>query len=373
MCATCGCSVGSHPRITDPAPRVPGPRTPAHEHLPGDLAGSGGLSHGHLDHGGHLHDVDHLHDHVHDHVHGHEGRPAAIPDDRQRHDPHVDDDDRAPEAGLPEDHLHPRQDSIARGGQAVDGRPSGRTIRIEQDVLAKNAAIVERNRAWLDARGITALNLTSSPGAGKTTLLERTIRERGGQVGLSVIEGDQDTTRDADRIRSAGARVVQINTGTGCHLDAETIARALRALDPPAGSILMIENVGNLVCPALFELGEHGKVVIMSVTEGEDKPLKYPHMFRASTLMLLSKVDLLPHLDFDLEMCLSAVHRVNPDLQVLPLSSRTGQGFDAWYAWLDESRAGSARSTYGADSRRKRTVRPDGGRSPARHPDREMP
>ena len=193
-------------------------------------------------------------------------------------------------------------------------------VLVEQDVLAGNDRIAERNRRWLAERGILALNLVSSPGAGKTTLLERTIRELANRIPLSVIEGDQETARDAERIRAAGCRVVQINTGSGCHLDAGMVERSLRALEPLSRSIVAIENVGNLVCPALFDLGERSKVVIASVTEGEDKPLKYPHMFRAAGLMLLNKIDLLPHLRFAVDAFLAAARRVHPGIEVIQTS-----------------------------------------------------
>jgi hydrogenase nickel incorporation protein HypB len=211
----------------------------------------------------------------------------------------------------------------------------GRTVRIEQNLLARNDHLAEHNRAWLDVREIVAINLMSSPGAGKTSLLEASARARP----LSVVEGDQETPRDAERIRAAGCAAVQINTGTGCHLDAGMVGRALRELDPPRGSLVFLENVGNLVCPALFDLGERAKVVLFSVTEGEDKPIKYPHMFRAADLVLLNKVDLLPHLDFDLDACLGYLRRVNPRAPVLQLSVTKGLGLDAWHAWLDERMA----------------------------------
>jgi hydrogenase nickel incorporation protein HypB len=210
----------------------------------------------------------------------------------------------------------------------------GAAVTLEQAILAKNDRVAERNRGWLEGRNVLALNLMSSPGAGKTTLLERTIRALGAHVPISVIEGDQATTFDAERIRATGCRVVQINTGTGCHLDAEMLARALKQLAPPAGSVVLIENVGNLVCPALFDLGERAKVVILSVTEGEDKPLKYPHIFRVADLMILNKIDLLPHVDFDPERCLAHALEVNPRIQCLQLSARTGRGLDRWLDWL---------------------------------------
>jgi hydrogenase nickel incorporation protein HypB len=207
-------------------------------------------------------------------------------------------------------------------------------IRLEREVLARNNSIAERVRGWLAGRGVLALNLVSSPGAGKTTLLERTIRDLGAEVPLSVIEGDQQTLNDARRIQAAGCRVVQVNTGTACHLDASMVARALQQLDPPGGSVVMIENVGNLVCPALFDLGEWSKVVIASVTEGDDKPIKYPHMFRASGLMVLNKMDLLPHVEFDVDRCIGLARQVNPRIEVLKLSATRGDGLNEWYAWL---------------------------------------
>jgi hydrogenase nickel incorporation protein HypB len=179
----------------------------------------------------------------------------------------------------------------------------------------------------------------SSPGAGKTSLLERLLRDLSGELTMSVVEGDQETLNDAERIRATGCDVVQINTGTGCHLDAEMLARGLERLNPPLGSLVLIENVGNLVCPALFDLGERCKIVIMSVTEGDDKPLKYPHMFRASELMILNKIDLLPHVQFDVDKCLKAARRVNPEIETLEVSATRGDGMDALYDWIKARRA----------------------------------
>jgi len=250
------------------------------------LAGDTGDTHIH-DHGHHHHDHDHDHDHQHDHEHG-----AAT--------------------------------------QTVS-----ETISLEQKVLAKNDLLAERNRRWLAERNILAFNITSSPGAGKTTLLERTIRELGADRPVAVIEGDQETLLDAERIRAAGCRVVQVNTGAGCHLDAEMMHRALDTLNPEPSSLLFIENVGNLVCPALFDLGEQTKVVVISVTEGADKPLKYPHMFAAAGLVLINKTDLLPYVDFDLGICTRHARSINPHLEILPLSATTGEGVDAWYAWIN--------------------------------------
>jgi len=236
----------------------------------------------------HEHLDEHVHDHDHEHVHGH--------------------------------------DHVADHGYKGDYR----IVTLEQDVLAKNDRMAARNRALFAARRIAAFNFTSAPGAGKTTLLQALIRQIGGRFPLAVIEGDQETARDADRIRSTGAPVVQINTRTGCHLDAQMVNAAVTALDPPRGALLLIENVGNLVCPALFDLGERAKAVILSVTEGEDKPLKYPHMFRAAGIVVLSKVDLLPHLDFDVDECLGNLRRVNPAARIFQVSTTKGIGLPAF-------------------------------------------
>ncbi len=207
-------------------------------------------------------------------------------------------------------------------------------IRLERDLLAKNNLLAERNRGWFAGRGVVAFNLVSSPGAGKTTLLERTIRDLQSTAPIVVIEGDQATDRDAQRVRAAGARAVQINTGTGCHLDAAMVARVLPELDPPAGSLLFIENVGNLVCPALFDLGEARRVLVVSVTEGDDKPYKYPHMFRSSDLVVLSKEDLLPHVPFDVDAFMTAAREVRPGVEILRVSATRGDGLERWYAWI---------------------------------------
>jgi hydrogenase nickel incorporation protein HypB len=218
------------------------------------------------------------------------------------------------------------------------GRPGRKRISLEQNLLAKNDALAAANRAAFARRGILALNLVSSPGSGKTTLLEQTILRLQGRVPLAVIEGDQQTRADADRIHAAGAPAVQINTGKGCHLDAHMVGHAFETLAPPEGAVLMIENVGNLVCPAAFDLGEAHKVVILSVTEGEDKPLKYPDMFAAADLLLLNKIDLLPHLRFDVEHCLACARRVNPDIEVLRVSAQSGEGLEDWLRWIEAHR-----------------------------------
>ncbi len=245
----------------------------------------------------HDHGQSHAHDHDHDphHVHGHD------------HDHH---------------HGHPTP------------APAREVVDLEARILAKNDAMAEKNRAWFKGREILALNLVSSPGAGKTTLLERTIRDLKDELKLYVVEGDQATANDGERIRAAGAPAVQVNTGAGCHLEADMVARGLQWLKPAAGSVVLIENVGNLVCPALFNLGERAKVVILSVTEGDDKPLKYPYMFRAAEMMVLNKMDLLPHVEFDPERALANALKVNPSITSIRLSARTGEGLDAWYDWL---------------------------------------
>ncbi len=231
-----------------------------------------------------------------------------------------------------------------------DGHTHTETVTLEQKVLEKNDLLAEQNRQWLARRGVLALNVTSSPGAGKTTLLERTIRELSVDRPVAVIEGDQETLLDAERIRAAGARAVQVNTGAGCHLDADMVHRALHALEPESGSLLFIENVGNLVCPALFDLGERSKVVVISVTEGADKPLKYPHMFAAAGLVLINKVDLLPYVDFDVEECARYARSVNPGVNILPLSATTGEGVQAWYDWIASQADASANMCMSLDS-----------------------
>lgn len=276
-----------------------------------------------LEHGA-AESVHHHHEHEHDHV-GHHGQ---VETHGHRHEHQHD-----------HGHQHVHGDASHVGHGLVHSHPEHRhldtsVVELEAQILAKNDALAAKNRAWFAESDILALNLVSSPGAGKTTLLERTIGDLRAELKLFVVEGDQSTARDGQRIRATGAPVVQVNTGTGCHLEADMVARGLRELDPSRSSIVMIENVGNLVCPALFDLGEWAKVVVLSVTEGEDKPLKYPHMFRAARLMVLNKIDLLPHVEFDTERASSYARQVNPDIVILPLSARTGQGLDAWYGWL---------------------------------------
>ena len=233
-----------------------------------------------------------------------------------------------------EPHEHDHEHEYDHGHGHVHSHSQTRTVSLEQAVLARNDALAERNRKWLAERSILAVNLMSSPGAGKTTLLERTIRELGSELRVSVVEGDQETVLDADRIRATGAPAIQINTGSGCHLDAKMLFGGLQTLDPPEDSVVLIENVGNLVCPALFDLGEQARVVITSVTEGAEKPRKYPQMFRAADLVLLNKVDLLPYVNFDIDDFLDGARRANPGVEVLQLSATTGDGMADWYGWL---------------------------------------
>jgi hydrogenase nickel incorporation protein HypB len=254
----------------------------------------------------------HPHDHVHDHSHDH---------GPHHHDEGAIDYGRGP------------------AGAHAPGVSQERMVAIERDILSKNDAYARENRRALAAKGVFALNFVSSPGSGKTALLARTIVALKGRLAVSVIEGDQQTSNDAERIRATGAPAIQINTGKGCHLDAHMVGHAIETLDPEPNSTLFIENVGNLVCPAGFDLGEAHKVVVLSVTEGEDKPLKYPDMFAAADLLLLNKSDLLPHLDFDVGLCLANALRINPHLQTLVVSAKTGEGLAAFVAWIEASAA----------------------------------
>lgn len=243
------------------------------------------------------------------------------------------------------DHAHPHGDAAdaslhyghGPAGAHAPGMSQSQMVSIEQNILAKNDGYAARNRRWLADRGILALNLVSSPGSGKTTLLVRTIdalKARPGAVPVTVVEGDQQTSFDAERIRATGAPALQINTGKGCHLDAAMVGHAIDELRMRPNSYLFIENVGNLVCPAAFDLGEEAKVAILSVTEGEDKPLKYPDMFTAARLAILNKIDLAPHCDVDLDLCEANLRRVNPTIEIIRLSARTGEGMETWLGWL---------------------------------------
>ena len=207
-------------------------------------------------------------------------------------------------------------------------------VEVEQDILHQNNLLAQRNRGYFDAKNILTINMVSSPGSGKTALLEKTLTELKDQLPFSVIEGDQQTNLDADRIHATGTKVVQINTGKGCHLDAHMVLHALQGMKLKDNSILFIENVGNLVCPAMFDLGEKERVVIMSVTEGEDKPLKYPEMFHTSTLCIINKTDLLPYVPFSMEKAKEYARRVNHKIEIIELSCLTGEGLSQWYDWL---------------------------------------
>ncbi len=265
-----------------------------------------GCSHGNVKIEGHSHDHDHTHAHGNGQDHQHDGETHHY--------------------GNGPAHAH------------APGLSQSRMIQIETDIMAKNDLYASANRKVFQEKGILVLNLVSSPGSGKTTLLTKTIEDLKAQLEISVIEGDQQTANDAQRIRETGAPAIQVNTGKGCHLDGHMVGHAVEALAPADESLLFIENVGNLVCPAGFDLGEAHKVAILSVTEGEDKPLKYPDMFHAADVMLLNKIDLLPHLTFDVEQCIANALRVNPKIKVLQVSATSGEGMDAWYTWIKANR-----------------------------------
>ena len=225
--------------------------------------------------------------------------------------------------------------STGPAGAHAPGLSQSRMVQIEQDILSKNNAYAAANRQWFDQHGIFALNLVSSPGSGKTALLVKTIALLKDKVAISVVEGDQQTSNDAERIRATGVAALQINTGKGCHLDGHMVGHALERLKPAEESLFLIENVGNLVCPAAFDLGEQHKVAILSVTEGEDKPLKYPDMFAAADVLLLNKCDLLPYLEFDADLAEANARRVNPHLTIFRVSASSGDGLSAWVDWIE--------------------------------------
>ena len=315
MCVTCGCGSDQN--------HVEG-EGHGHEHTHADGT-TNAHPHVHGQEHGHAHEHDHAHGRAHEHAHGAEHRHRHADGSWHSHDH----GDAAVAAAS----------GAALGAAHAPGVTPKRMVQIEQDILAKNDAIAAANRQRLADRGIFALNLVSSPGSGKTTLLVKTIQALQGRLKVAVIEGDQQTTLDADRIRATGAPAVQVNTGKGCHLDADMVRRALDRLDPADGSLLLIENVGNLVCPAAFDLGEAHKVVILSVTEGEDKPLKYPDMFHAADLLLVNKTDLLPYVQFDVEAAIGHARRVRPGIEALRVSATTGEGMDAWLDWLERGAA----------------------------------
>ncbi|MBN0986016.1 hydrogenase nickel incorporation protein HypB [Amphritea pacifica] len=278
------------------------------------------------------------------HQQHHHGHPH---DDHQHHHHHSHPEE--------DEHQHSHTDSVvvAEGsnlhfGQGAahahaPGLSQSRMVQIEQDILGKNDRYAGQNRQRFDAMNLFALNLVSSPGSGKTSLLTASIEKIKGRCPVAVIEGDQQTANDADRIRATGVEAVQVNTGKGCHLDAHMVGHAMERFTDLSGGILFIENVGNLVCPAAFDLGEAHKVAILSVTEGEDKPLKYPDMFYAADLMVLNKTDLLPYLDFDVGQCIAAAKQVNPDIEVIQVSARSGEGMDDWLSWIEQRRVARIR------------------------------
>lgn len=282
MCSTCGCSSNEN-GIT--------------------LTKMGENHHTHHHHDGHIHSHEHHHgEHSHTHEHYHE----------HGHEHHNDHD---------HEHHHHHSHNV-------------NIVELEKDILHQNQLGAERNRGFFEALNIFAMNLVSSPGSGKTSLLEKTIADLKGEIEFSVIEGDQQTTNDAERIHALNVPVLQINTGKGCHLDSEMIAKSLKELKPKQNSILMIENVGNLVCPSMFDLGENQRVVIISTTEGEDKPLKYPDMFFSSNICIINKIDLLPYLKFDVEKLKENAKKVNPNIQFFEVSATSGEGMEAWYGFL---------------------------------------
>ncbi len=278
MCDTCGCGNPDEFKIHD--------RDGHHDHK---------NAHDHQ----HDHDHDHGHHHTHDHDHGH-------------------------------DHHHGHSPSHSH-----DHAPK-KVINLNMDILSENNRLAERNRGYFEGKSILAVNLVSSPGSGKTTILEKTIQALISSRKIFVIEGDQQTARDADRIEKSGAPAIQINTGSGCHLDAKMIHLALKKMEVDSQSILFIENVGNLVCPAMFDLGEQKRVVVISVTEGDDKPLKYPYMFQSSNLCIINKTDLLPYVDFSVDTAVNYAKQLNPDLEFIQMSAKTGEGMPEWLIWLNK-------------------------------------
>ncbi len=343
MCTVCGCGAGKV-KIEG------GGHGEAHEHSHVHADGTvHSHTHDHVDEHGHAHDVAPLATHAHSHQHA---------DGSEHSHAHV----HAGEHAHGHEHHHHEHavggDLDFGAGPArahVPGMSQSRMVQIEQDILSKNNRYAGENRQYFDDRGIFALNLVSSPGSGKTTLLVKTIELLKERVAITVVEGDQQTSNDAERIRATGVAALQINTGKGCHLDGHMVGHALERLQPAEESLFLIENVGNLVCPAAFDLGEHHKVAILSVTEGEDKPLKYPDMFRAADVMLLNKCDLLPYLEFDADLAEANARRVNPNLTVFRVSASSGDGLSAWVSWIEaglEAQRGKRSETVDALKRR---------------------
>jgi len=325
MCGTCGCGQNEEPvKIL----------------IPGEEEHTHNYTHVHKhEHGNeeHSHDHNHSYNHSHDgdksaHEHKHESKHGTQDHEHQHlHGHNHDNDDH--------DHHHEHHHHI-HDHDHVHDHSHGRQIIIEENALQVNRLSAERNRGYFEAKNLVALNLVSSPGSGKTSLLEKTIIALKDRTNIYVIEGDQQTMNDANRIDAAGAPVVQINTGNGCHLDADTVHKAVKKLDIQSKGILMIENVGNLVCPSLFDLGEAKRVVIISTTEGDDKPLKYPTIFETSDICIINKTDLLPYVDFSVAQAKEYAQRVNPKLRFFELSVKTGEGMEAWLKFIMEDLLG---------------------------------
>lgn len=369
MCTVCGCGAGevkieggAHEHTHVHEDGTVHTHSHGHDHghahshdgaAPGDAHAH---SHTHADGTVHVHD--HVHQGEHGHVHGHQHDHVHADGSAHSH-PHDHDH------GHEHEHNHHHEHGI--GGDLdygtgparahVPGMSQARMVQIEQDILSKNNTYAGANRQWFDERGIFALNLVSSPGSGKTTLLCKTIELLKGKVAINVVEGDQQTANDAERIRATGVAALQINTGKGCHLDGHMVGHAMQRLQPADESLFLIENVGNLVCPAAFDLGEHHKVAILSVTEGEDKPLKYPDMFAAADVMLLNKCDLLPYLEFDADLAEANARRVNPNLTIFRVSATSGDGLSAWLDWIQSGlEAQRAKRTESVDALKRRVA-----------------
>jgi hydrogenase nickel incorporation protein HypB len=246
----------------------------------------------------------------------------------------VDNDHQEEQHAHHHHHAHDHDHSHAHGHSHTHDHHHGTQIDLERSILQENDLLAQRNRGYLEAKDVYAINMVSSPGSGKTTLLEESIKIMKAEYELAIIEGDQQSMNDADRIAATGVPVVQVNTGKGCHLDAHMVLHAIKKLDVKSKSILFIENVGNLVCPSMFDLGENKRVVIISVTEGDDKPLKYPYMFDSSDICIINKTDLLPYVNFDVKKAKEYAMRINHHLEFFELSATTGEGMDKWIDWL---------------------------------------
>ncbi|WP_234053514.1 MULTISPECIES: hydrogenase nickel incorporation protein HypB [unclassified Xanthobacter] len=378
MCTVCGCG-GDGATISEAHGHAHGAHT--HTHADGTTHSHPCEHHGAHGHA-HEHQDEHPHEHQHEHAHAHHAHEAVTksgavayshvqepsiehsPDLTQDHASRPDAHHSVPHHGGDHHHhggAHAPQETLDFGrGPArahAPGLSQARMVEIETGILAKNDAYASDNRARLEAAGVLALNLLSGPGAGKTTLLVETLKALAGRIPAAVIEGDQQTDNDAERIRAVGVPAVQINTGKGCHLDAHMVGHALEKLPLPQGGVLFIENVGNLVCPAAFDLGETRRVTLISVAEGDDKPLKYPDIFQGADLVLITKADLAPYVDADLAALERNIARVNPKAEVLRVSSRGDVGLARWTAWLDGARAARLDALASAAEARARALR----------------